>query len=119
MCQAEVKPGCEASDAAEDAATSIDAYGDAFFDRWIDDLRTVTIEDYGYEEGEFSIFPDMWRPLFDEGLTPQAAFKRALGAHAERRREEDAERRANWERIQREHAQFDRLHDQPLWTRDA
>ena len=51
------------------------------FDEWITALNLDVIQDeYGYEEGEFTVFPDMWRPLYDEGLTPAAAFKRALDA---------------------------------------
>lgn len=54
------------------------------FDEWICELDEDVIQgEYGYERGEFSVFPEMWRPLFDEGLTPAAAFKRALDAHRE------------------------------------
>lgn len=62
---------------------------DEKFDAWIDELRAVTIEDYGFEDGEFTIFPDLWRALFDEGLTPQDAFARVLDAKAYARREAD------------------------------
>ena len=71
------------------------------FDDWINELREDVVQgEYGYEEGEFSVYPDLWRPLFDEGLTPKQAFCRALGAHAEARREEDRAREENWRRIQ-------------------
>lgn len=81
------------------------------FDNWIDDLRERVVEDeYGYEPGEFTVYPSEWRLLFDEGLTPEAAFRRALDAHAEARRQEDADRQAKWARIQREDAQAIQRH---------
>lgn len=56
----------------------VDAFG-----VWIEQLDEDVIQgEYGYERGEFTVFPDHWRPLFDEGLTPAQAFKRALDAHA-------------------------------------
>ena len=52
------------------------------FDAWIAELNEDVIQgEYGYEAGEFSVFPEHWRPLFDEGLSPGDAFKRALKAH--------------------------------------
>lgn len=36
--------------------------------------------EYGYEAGEFTVYPEHWRPLFKEGLTPAQAFARALSA---------------------------------------
>lgn len=52
------------------------------FRAWIRELRDEVIQgEYGYEEGEFSVFPDHWHPLYVEGLTPLDAFKRALAAH--------------------------------------
>lgn len=57
------------------------------FDAWIDELAEDVIEgEYGYERGEFTVYPDHWRSLYDEGLTPSQAFKRALDAFAESRR---------------------------------
>jgi hypothetical protein len=71
------------------------------FDTWITELREDVIEgEFGYESGEFSVTPALWRPLYDEGLTPLQAFQRALDAHKAERDEEDAERKRNWERIQ-------------------
>ena len=56
------------------------------FDEWIRELDEDVIQgEYGYERGEFSVFPEMWRSMFDKGLTPAAAFKRALDAFAEDR----------------------------------
>ena len=73
------------------------------FDDWIDTLRTDVVQDeYGFEEGEFEVTPELWRPMYKDGLTPSQAFRRALDAHAEARREEEAERIANWERISAE-----------------
>lgn len=54
------------------------------FDDWIETLEIDVIqEEYGYEPGEFAVFPTLWRPLFDRGLTPAEAFKAALEAHRE------------------------------------
>lgn len=76
------------------------------FDDWIERLEVDVVQgDYGYEPGEFTVYPEHWRPMFKEGLTPQAAFKRALDAFAESRREEEIKRQANWERIQRADAE--------------
>ena len=56
------------------------------FDEWIDELREDVVQDeYGYERGEFTVYPDEWRPAFEEGLTPSQAFRRALDAFAEAR----------------------------------
>ena len=56
--------------------------GDDAFDRWISELREDVVQgEYGYEEGEFAVYPEGWRPLYDDGLTPSAAFARALKAH--------------------------------------
>lgn len=73
------------------------------FDEWITSLNLDVIQDeYGYEEGEFTVYPDHWRPMWKEGLTPQQAFRRALDASAEARDEKERQRLANWERIQAE-----------------
>lgn len=77
------------------------------FDGWIRQLNEDVCQDeFGYEPGEFTVYPNHWRPLYDEGLTPLQAFQRALDAHRERRLEEDAERRANYERIKAEDAKL-------------
>ena len=71
------------------------------FESWITDLREKVIEDeYGYEPGEFTVYPEQWRPLFDEGLTPEQAFRRALDAFAEEREERERLQAENWARIQ-------------------
>lgn len=70
------------------------------FRAWLDVLEEDVIQgEYGYEPGEFTVYPDDWRAMFRRGLTPAQAFKRVLDAHAEARRAEDAARKANWERI--------------------
>ena len=77
------------------------------FDAWITELDEDVIQrDYGYERGEFSIYPALWRPMFRKGLTPQQAFKRTLDAFSEARREDDAAQAANWARIQAEDAKY-------------
>lgn len=56
---------------------------DENFRGWIAELDEDVIQgEYGYEPGEFDVFPEHWRPMYDEGLTPAEAFKRALKAHA-------------------------------------
>lgn len=73
----------------------------AKFDRWIEKLREDVVQDeYGYEPGEFTVYPNEWRPLYKEGLTPSQAFRRALDAFAEARKAQDRAKAANWERIQ-------------------
>lgn len=72
------------------------------FDDWLDELETVVLPDFGFEPGEFTVYPDHWRSLYDQKISPRDAFQRALDAHGEARREEEVERKANWERIQRD-----------------
>lgn len=75
------------------------------FDEWLTTLDETVIQgDYGYEDGEFTVYPEAWEPMWREGLTPAAAFQRALDAHAEAQREEEAQREANWQRIKLEDA---------------
>lgn len=77
----------------------------ARFDAWIRELDEDVIQgDYGYEDGEFAVYPEHWRGMFREGLTPQQAFRRALDAHAKARRDAETARAANWERIQAQDA---------------
>lgn len=58
----------------------------AKFDRWISKLTEDVVQgEYGYEPGEFTIYPDHWRALYKEGLTPSQAFRRALDTFAEAR----------------------------------
>jgi hypothetical protein len=71
------------------------------FSEWIRILEEDVIQgEYGYEPGEFTIYPDLWRPSFKEGLTPSQSFKRSLDAFAEARREEERRKAENWARIQ-------------------
>ncbi|MGI9489161.1 MAG: hypothetical protein ACR2RF_25400 [Geminicoccaceae bacterium] len=52
------------------------------YDSWLNELREDVIEgEYGYELGEFNVYANLWWPLYEEGLTPQQAFRRALDAH--------------------------------------
>lgn len=56
------------------------------FELWLDTLRIEVIQDeYGYEPGEFTVYPTLWRPLFEEGLTAKQAFDRALASFAKDR----------------------------------
>jgi hypothetical protein len=71
------------------------------FNSWIRELDEDVIQgEFGYERGEFTVFPDHWRPLYREGLSPRAAWQRALDAFAAERAERDRLAAENWERIQ-------------------
>ncbi len=70
------------------------------FDEWIRVLDEDVIQgEYGYEDGEFTIYTTHWRPLFDEGLTPLQAFQRALDGFAQARRKDDEAKSTNYARI--------------------
>jgi len=57
------------------------------FDEWIRALQEDVIQDeYGYEPGEFAVYPSLWRPAYDAGRTPREAFELALKAYDEERR---------------------------------
>ena len=76
------------------------------FELWIDNLEIDVIQfEYGYEPGEFTVYPEHWRPMYDRGLTPAEAFKAGLDAHGESRREEEAARKANYQRILQQDAE--------------
>lgn len=76
---------------------------DEKFEAWIKGLREDVIEgEFGYEPGEFTVYPEMWRGLFDEGLTPQEAFQRALDDYGRVQRERAEQERRNLERIKAE-----------------
>lgn len=76
---------------------------DEKFDAWLRDLEEDVIQiGHGYEPGEFIVYPDQWKPLYLEGLTPNEAFERALNAFADAREEDRKARMENWERIQAE-----------------
>jgi hypothetical protein len=71
------------------------------FDEWIDTLEEDVVQgEYGYEQGEFTVYPEHWRALFDEGLTPSQAFDRALKAASDARKDREREAAERWERIQ-------------------
>lgn len=70
------------------------------FDSWITELDDGVIQgEYGFEPGEFTVYPESWRPMWREGLTPAAAYRRALDGFTAQREEDEAARLANWERI--------------------
>ena len=73
------------------------------FDRWIEELRDDVIQgEYGHAEGEYTVCPDVWRSLYDHGMTPSQAFRCALGANAKARERDDAERLTTWQRTWRD-----------------
>lgn len=89
----------EASWEDEDGLTPFDQ--DEKFRAWLRELDEDVIQaEYGYEPGEFTVFGEHWHPMYLDGITPAAAFKRALDAFAEERRERDRQRKENWARIQ-------------------
>jgi hypothetical protein len=71
------------------------------FDAWIAELEEDVIQgEFGYEPGEFTVYPEHWRPSFRAGRTPREAFRRALDAYEEARSEADHAAAENWARIQ-------------------
>jgi hypothetical protein len=75
------------------------------FNAWVTELDEAVIQgEFGYEPGEFAVFPECWRRFYDEGLTPRAAWQRSLDAFAEDRRDRERRQWENWERIQAEDA---------------
>jgi hypothetical protein len=61
---------------------------DEKFRAWLNELDEDVIQgEYGYEPGEFTVYSSHWHPLYLEGLAPAEAFKRALDAFADERRE--------------------------------
>ena len=57
------------------------AHNQEAFDDWLSELDEKVIQaEFGYEPGEFTVYPALWRSLYDEGLTPQQAWQRALDA---------------------------------------
>ncbi len=63
------------------------------FDDWIEELEFDVIQGkYGFEPGEFAVFPDLWAGKFERGLTPSEAFAEALRDHVEARKERPAPR---------------------------
>ena len=64
---------------------------DAFLE-WIRQLDEDVIQgEYGYEEGEFTVYTSHWRELYDKGCSPAEAFKRALDGYANARDEAEDE----------------------------
>jgi hypothetical protein len=54
---------------------------DEAFDAWIEALNEDVVQaEYGYEPGEFTVYPSHWWSLYNRGLTPSQAFKFALDA---------------------------------------
>lgn len=57
---------------------------------WLRELEDeVIVGEFGYEPGEFTVYPEAWASLFAEGLEPRAAWQRALDAHSEARLAKD------------------------------
>jgi len=59
---------------------------EAKYREWLRQLDEDVIQgEFGYEEGEFTVYSSHWRALYDEGLTPRAAWQRALDGFANAR----------------------------------
>ncbi|MGJ0505642.1 MAG: hypothetical protein ACR652_00620 [Methylocystis sp.] len=70
------------------------------FEEWLRELDEDVIQgQYGYEPGELTVYSSHWRPLFEEGISPLEAWKRALDGHANARREREDAERVNYARI--------------------
>jgi hypothetical protein len=81
---------------------------DEKFREWIRALDEDVIQgEYGYEDGEFTVYSDDWHPMYAEGLTPAAAFKRALDAFAKDRRAKRRDAREHNEMPERDNARAD------------
>lgn len=75
------------------------------FDEWIRVLDEDVIQgEFGYERGEFTVYPVLWRPLYERELTPAQAWRRALDAHANGRIEDECLQSIDRARIEFEDA---------------
>lgn len=103
MKSVKLEPGCVLIGVPSDLTGSSPVQkvdDDDKFHEWIRALEEDVIQEgFGYEPGEFTVYPSLWRPLYDEGLTPLQAWTRALDAFGEERRLREAEQIANYERI--------------------
>jgi len=73
------------------------------FEAWLQTFEEDVVQtEYGYEPGEFTVYPDDWRQAWEDGLTPSAAFRRACEALTEARKADDALQAANALRIKAE-----------------
>jgi hypothetical protein len=76
------------------------------FEEWLRELDEDVIQgEYGYEPGEFTVYPDLWMPAFKAGQTPREAFDGALEAYDDDRKARDEEAKARWAEIQRKDAE--------------
>lgn len=73
---------------------------EAKFHEWLRQLDEDVIQgEYGYEPGEFTVYSSRWRELFDAGLTPLEAWKRAIDGYANARLDAEGKKIANYARI--------------------
>lgn len=67
---------------------------------WLTTLNDDVIEkEYGYEPGEFTVYSSHWVELYELGLSPLNAWKRALDGYANARRDVEGKKIANYARI--------------------
>jgi len=70
------------------------------FREWLRELDEDVIQgEFGYEPGEFTVYSDHWAELYVEGLSPRAAWQRALDGYANARRDEENRKIGNYARI--------------------
>ena len=70
------------------------------FDSWLAELECEVIQgEFGYEPGEFTVYPSEWYPLYQRGLSPHEAWQRAFDMRACGRIEEECLKAINWARI--------------------
>jgi hypothetical protein len=73
---------------------------EAKYREWLRQLDEDVIQgEFGYEPGEFTVYSSHWREPYDQGLTPRAAWQRALDGFANARRDKEDRKIANYARI--------------------
>ena len=56
---------------------------DDAYEAWLHELEQGVIQgEFGYERGEFTVYPALWHPLYSQGMTPEQAWLHALNAVA-------------------------------------
>lgn len=70
------------------------------YEEWIRSLDEDVIQaQYGYEPGEFTVYTSHWIDLYEEGLSPLDAWKRALDGYANARRDAEGRKIGNYARL--------------------
>lgn len=73
-----------------DGSAAYEAYCDDAEERYREWLRIleedVIVDEYGYEPGEFTVYPALWKQSYDDGLSPSEAWESALDSYGQSRR---------------------------------